>query len=93
MSNFEDRDLVFLRKSIFNEKTAPGGDAECPRPVGHEVRYVRRGDTHAIIPAMTLNGWLPCTAVKRGYYSKALFINWLKEHLINSNTEESGYLL
>jgi len=73
MSNFEDRDLVSL--SIFNEKT--GWRHRAYAPVGHEARYVAnvRGDTYAIIAAMTLNGWLPCTAVKRGYYSKELFID------------------
>ena len=83
MSNFEDRDLVFLDESIFNEKT--GWRHRAYAPVGHEARYVanvRRGDTYAIIAAMTLNGWLPCTAVKKGYYSKELFVDWLKEHLI-----------
>jgi DDE superfamily endonuclease len=81
MSTF---DLVFLDESIFNEKT--GWRHRAYAPVGHEPRYVanvRRGDTYAIIAAMTLNGWLPCTAVKRGYYSKEPFIDWLKEHLIH----------
>ena len=81
MSNF---DLVFLDESIFNEKT--GWRHRAYAPVGHEPPYVanvRRGDTYAIIAAMTLNGWLPCTAVKRGYYSKEPFIDWLKEHLIH----------
>jgi DDE superfamily endonuclease len=62
MSNFEDRDLVSLDESIFNEKT--GWRHRAYAPVGHEARYVanvRRGDTYAIIAAMTLNGWLPCT--------------------------------
>jgi hypothetical protein len=47
---------------------------------------VRRGNTYSIIDAMTLDGWLPCTVVKRGYYSKELFVHWLKEHP-NSNPE------
>jgi transposase len=83
MSQFDDTALVFLDESIFNEKT--GWRHRAYAPVGHEARYVqsvRRGDTFSIVAATTLDGWLPCTAVKKGYFSTAQFLDWLYNHLV-----------
>lgn len=83
MSQFEDRNLIFLDESIFNEKT--GWRHRAYAPVGHEARYVqniRRGDTFSIVAATGLDGWLPCTAVKKGYFSTQDFISWLENHLV-----------
>jgi transposase len=88
MSQFEDRDLIFLDESIFNEKT--GWRHRAYAPVGHEARYtqsVRRGATYAIIAATTLEGWLSCTAMKRGYYSAEEFVHWLQNHLVPTAQE------
>ena len=31
---------------------------------------------------MTLNGWLPCTGVKQGYFNKEQFLEWLANELL-----------
>jgi hypothetical protein len=32
--------------------------------------------------AMTLDGYLPCIEVKKGYYSRNNFVLWLQHHLL-----------
>ncbi|KAK9237063.1 DDE superfamily endonuclease-domain-containing protein [Lipomyces kononenkoae] len=80
---FAADDLVFIDESIFNEKT--GWRHHGYAPIGDEARYpadLRRGDTGSICAAMTLDGWLPCIGVKKGYYSAEGFILWLRQHLL-----------
>jgi transposase len=82
MRNFAAEDLVFLDEAIFNEKT--GWRHHAYAPVGHEARYTQsidRGDTWAILPAYTVHGYLPCTAIKQGYFNMEEFIHWLQNHL------------
>ncbi len=43
---------------------------------------IRRGRTWRICVAMTLNGWLPCTGVKEGYFSSDNFFEWLQLHFL-----------
>jgi transposase len=83
MRRFAADDLVFLDESIFNEKT--GWRHHAYAPVGHEARYaqdLKRGDTWAILPAYTHRGYLPCTGIKEGYYSREEFVVWIEERLI-----------
>ena len=30
---------------------------------------MRKGDTWSILPAYTVDGYLPCTGIKQGYYN------------------------
>ena len=42
-------------------------------PIGDPARYhgdLNRGDTCSILSAYTTAGYLPCTGIKKGYYSK-----------------------
>jgi len=83
MLRFTADDMVFLDESIFNEKT--GWRHQAYAPIGEEARYnadVQRGKTWSIIAAMTLNGWLPCTGVKVGYYNADSFYSWLVNELL-----------
>jgi hypothetical protein len=83
MAQFIADDLVFLDESIFNEKT--GWRTKAYAPVGREARYhedIRRGDTWSICAAMTLDGWLPCTAYKQGYFKADHFYEWITVHLL-----------
>ena len=80
---FVAEDLIFLDESIFNEKT--GWRHHAYAPIGDEARYdadIRRGRTWSICAAMTLNGWLPCTGVKEGYFSSDNFFEWLQLHFL-----------
>ena len=70
MRLYETEQLVFLDESIFNEKT--GWRYHTYAPVSHPARYtqdIARGDTYAILPAYTVNGYLPCTGIKKGYFN------------------------
>jgi transposase len=85
MRQFAADDLVFLDESIFNEKT--GWRHHVYAPVGHKSRYtqnIKRGDTWTILPAYTIHGYLPCTAIKEGYFSKEDFIEWIQNSLIST---------
>ena len=75
MRHYVAQDLVFLDESILNEKTVWRYRAY--GPLGHDIRYpadVNRGRTWSIcaedlgLPAMTVDGLLPCTGVKEGYF-------------------------
>jgi len=83
MRQFAAEDLVFLDESIFNEKT--GWRHKAYGPIGEPSRYtqdIRRGKTHAILPAYTVGGYLPCTGVKEGYFSHEDFMSWITERLL-----------
>ena len=78
MLDIDSSRLIFLDESIFNEKT--GWRSRGYAPIGEEARYfgnIRRGDTWAIIAAMSRDDWLPCTSLKKGYYSKLEFKDWI----------------
>jgi len=72
---FTAEDLVFVDESIFNEKT--GWRPLCYSPIGTQ-RPVQantdRGRTWSICAAMGVNGLLPCTGMKVGYFSAENFI-------------------
>ena len=83
LRRFAAEELVFLDESIFNEKC--GWRHKAYGPIGNRNRYtqdITRGNTYAILPAYTTNGYLPCTGIKRGYYSHEDFITWITERLL-----------
>ena len=83
MRRYTAQDVVFLDESIFNEKT--GWRHHAYAPVGHPARYtqdIRRGKTWAILPAYTVDGYLPCTAIKEGYFNHEDFLEWIVRELI-----------
>src|SRR3954465_5645385 len=92
MRRYAAEDLVFLDESIFNEKT--GWRHHAYAPVGHPARYmqsVKRGDTWAILPAYTIDGYLPCTGVKQGYFNREEFLDWLEHSLIPTLRSTYGH--
>lgn len=91
LRRFTAEDLVFLDESLFNEKT--GWRHKAYAPIGSSARYslnLSRGKTWAILPAYTVNGYLPCTGVKEGYYNTELFIDWLRQRLFPALRERYG---
>jgi transposase len=83
MRRYAADDVVFLDESIFNEKS--GWRHHAYAPVGHPARYtqdIRRGKTWAILPAYTIDGYLPCTAVKEGYFNREDFLEWIVRKLL-----------
>ena len=82
MRGFAAEEIIFIDESIFNEKT--GWRHHVYGPIGHTSRYtqnIRRGDTHAILPAYSIDGYIPgATAIKKGYFnrvSRALYLKGL----------------
>ena len=84
MSHHVQEDLVFLDESIFNEKT--GWRSFSYGPIGSDgnERYanIQRGRTWSICAAYTVDGYLPCTGVREGYFNRAEFIDWLQRFLL-----------
>jgi hypothetical protein len=75
---------VFLDESIFNKKT--GWRYHSYAPVGDEATKdntdISRGRTWSIYCAISLDGWLPCTGIKEGYFNAETFLQWVKDCLI-----------
>ena len=83
MMNFTTEHLIFLDESIFKLQTGWRGMAY--GPIGDPVRWsedLRRGDTWSICEAYTIDGYLPYTGVRQGYYNTEAFIAWLTDELL-----------
>ena len=66
--------LVFIDKTLFNETT--GWKYNAWAPIGEAARYQgprTRGRTWSVLPAYTVNGYLPCTGIREGYYNADAF--------------------
>jgi transposase len=50
---------------------------------------LQRGRAWSICAAMTINGWLPCTGVKEGYFKTPDLLNWLHSMLLPALCRES----
>lgn len=62
--------LVFIDESLFNEAT--GWRHYTYALVGQPCRYYasrRRGHSWSVLPAYTVDGYLPCTAIKEGWFN------------------------
>ena len=80
---FVAEDLVFLDESIFNEKTGWRYHGYAPTGTMPEINAdINRGKTWSICAAMTLDGYLPCTGLKEGYFNTGDFLVWLREKLL-----------
>jgi transposase len=91
MRQYVAEDLVFFDESIFNEKT--GWRYQAYGPIGQDIRYpanTQRGPTWSICAATTVQGWLPCTGVKKGYFSTPDLLNWLRTALLPTLREQSS---
>lgn len=75
--------LVFIDESLFNEAT--GWRYYAYAPVGQPGRYHvsrRRGHSWSVLPAYTVNGYLPCTAIKEGWLNAEGFYRWVADELL-----------
>lgn len=83
MKDYPMDDMIFLDESIFNEKT--GWRCKAYAPIGERARYrgnIDRGNTWSILPAMSIDGYLPCTAIKKGYFDREEFVEWIDHQLL-----------
>src|SRR5436190_311954 len=69
----------------------PPAEAHCCRrrrsPGSPTLRRLAAAGRHrvctwSICAAMTIDGWLPCTGVKQGYFQTSDLLNWLKSTLL-----------
>jgi hypothetical protein len=70
MANFAANNLIFLDESLFNKKTRWRSRGYAP--IGSPARYranIDRGSIYSILPALTIDGYLPYTRIKKGYFS------------------------
>ena len=75
--------LVYVDESLFNETT--GWRHRSWAPIGHEGRYHasrRRGHSWSVLPAYTLDGYLPCTAIKEGWFNGEELYDWIANQLL-----------
>jgi transposase len=91
MRKFAADDLIFLDESLFNEKT--GWRSRGYAPIGSLARYranINRGQTYSILPALDIDGYLPCTGIKKGYFNREEFMDWIKNDLLPAISEKYG---
>ena len=90
-SQVKAEQLVFIDETLFKLQTMWRSMAYAP--IGDPARYhadMRRGDTVSILPAYTTAGYLPCTGIKKGYYSKEDILDWLIDRLLPLCNEYPG---
>lgn len=83
MQHYAAEEIVFLDESIFKEQT--GWRVRGYAPIGVEGRYIgncNRGNTWSICAAMTVEGYLPCTGVREGYFNTPDFLRWINTALL-----------
>ena len=80
---FVAEQLVFVDEALWNMQSC--WRAMAYAAIGHPARYtatVRRGDSWCILPAYTTEGYLPCTAIKKGWYDKESYTDWIIQELL-----------
>jgi transposase len=83
MINHTAEQLVFFDESLF--KLATGWRCMAYGPIGTYIRWqqdIRRGDTYSVLPAYTVDGYLPCTGIKKGYYNGEELYQWVINGLL-----------
>lgn len=80
---FTAEQLVFIDETLFNEST--GWRRHAWAPIGEPARYnadMTRGRSWSVLPAYTVNGYLPCTSIREGYFNNELIVEWLQDELL-----------
>jgi transposase len=83
ISIYSAEQLVFIDESISNEKTERRTRGYAP--FGSPSRYlanINRSQIHSIFPALTVDGFLPYTGIKQGYYSREDLLDWIEHDLL-----------
>ena len=75
--------LVFLDESLFKAQT--GWRCMAYGLIGSNARWhddMRRGDTWSILPALTVDGYIPCTHIQQGFINQDDFFQWFTQELL-----------
>lgn len=89
MQGYSADQLVFIDESIFNEKT--GWRRRGRAPLGRPAKVrgnISRGKTWSILPAYTLDGYLPCTGIQQGYFNRVELLAWIEFQLLPAIAEK-----
>lgn len=83
MNNLTAEQLVFVDETAFNEST--GWRMRAYAPIGQPARYqgnIRRGHNWTVLPAYTVDGYLPCTSIRKGWFDAE--VSKYKYHLYSN---------
>ena len=75
--------LVFVDETLFNEST--GWRHRAYAPVGQPARYHAdrtRGRSWSVLPAYTVDGYLPYTGIREGWFNGEAFFRWISDELL-----------
>ena len=75
--------MVFVDETLFNKST--GWRHRAYAPISQPARYhvnLRRGHSWSVLPAYTVDGYLPYTAVREGYFNSETFLQWIEDDLL-----------
>ncbi len=75
--------LVFVDETLFNETT--GWRHQAYAPVGEPARYQasrKREHSWSVLPAYTIDDYLPCTGIREGWFNGEAFFAALKLPMI-----------
>jgi len=75
--------LVFIDETMFNEAT--GWRHTVYAPIGQDGRYhadPSRGRHWSVLPAYTVDDYLPCTAIREGWFNADAILRWILDDLL-----------
>jgi transposase len=75
--------LIFIDESAANERTGDRKYGWSPRGVECvSIRPVQRSERWSILPALTIDGYLPGTLIYQGSITSEIFCAWIREILL-----------
>ena len=83
MHDISAEQMVFIDESLFKQQT--GWRLMAYGPIGSLARYaddMARGNTWSILPAYTVDGYLPCTGIRLGFFNGDAFVSWILNELL-----------
>jgi transposase len=83
MQDITAEQLVFIDESLFKQQT--GWRLMAYGPIGSPARYAddtARGNTWSILLAYTVDGYLPCTGIRLGFFDGDAFVAWVLNELL-----------
>jgi transposase len=83
MYDISAEQMVFIDESLFKQQT--GWRLMAYGPIGSPARYandIARGNTWSILPAYTVDRYLPCTSIRLGFFNGEAFVSWVLNELL-----------
>jgi hypothetical protein len=83
MHDISTEQMVFIDESLFKQQT--GWRLMAYGPIGSPAQYadnMARDNTWSILPAYTVNGYLPCIGIRLGFFNGDAFVSWILNELL-----------